>query len=115
MLSKILLTFFSDSLSSQPSIFVAFGLEVSNKAVVIGLIMKFFIILIFIQFWTKSLSLPADICEGTGVYDILPHPDNCVQYVFCLMGTPTIIDCEENHIFDKDSKTCEPGKEMTFN
>ncbi|CAG9811759.1 unnamed protein product [Chironomus riparius] len=71
--------------------------------------MKLVTILILVQFWTQSFGLPADICVGSGYFDIRPHPDNCLQYIFCFWETPTIVDCEENHIFDAINKECMPG------
>ncbi|XP_070495179.1 mucin-2-like [Chironomus tepperi] len=70
--------------------------------------MKFLTIFLVIQaFVAGCWCLPADICDGTEFYEILPHPDNCWQYIMCLVGIPTILDCGENQIYNPDSKECE--------
>jgi len=80
-----------------------------------GLKMERKILFLFLStFATQSFSLPADICDGIELFEFLPHPDNCAQYVLCLMGIPTILDCESDHIYNKDSQTCEPGKNFDF-
>lgn len=71
----------------------------------------FFVVFLTLKVMMKqSLSLPANICDGTGGFGILPHPDNCASYIICVNGIPTIVGCQENEIFNPDTKRCEPGK-----
>ena len=68
------------------------------------------ILLILSLFVFKSESLPANFCDGTEIVHFLSHPDNCIQFVMCLLGSPTIIDCQPNQVYDENTSRCEPGK-----
>ncbi|XP_070496054.1 uncharacterized protein [Chironomus tepperi] len=62
---------------------------------------------------TTLRPLPDDFCTGI-VYDILPHPFNCTNYVICLYGSPTINNCQHpTPIFHDVIQSCVAGNTET--
>ncbi|XP_049296164.1 peritrophin-1-like [Anopheles funestus] len=49
--------------------------------------------------------------EKTGV-QILPHPQNCNQFIICSNGTSFISQCEEGYGFDRRTQVCNPLKRV---
>ncbi|KAL7014689.1 hypothetical protein ACKWTF_016069 [Chironomus riparius] len=76
---------------------------------------KLFVILFLISsiFVSTNARIPEGFCDDTEIVEFLPHPENCFQFVLCIMQLPTVVDCEANQIFNEETSRCEDGDPVT--
>ena len=74
---------------------------------------KIIIVILFFGFTpliVVGLDVPLDYCDGID-NKILPHPELCTHFVFCLMESPYVSQCDPpKEVFDEELGECVAGK-----
>ena len=75
-------------------------IKITNLIIFLGLV----------PFIVVGLAVPVDYCDGID-NKILPHPELCTHFVFCLMESPYVSQCDPpKEVFDEELGECVAGK-----